>query len=168
MIYLIKRGPRTEHHNAPYHPVIICNKKRIALWEAGSTKEKANVWGWFSPPYGGLLLVRWNGLDIDYGGLVKEVGPLPDGTHTAFFHDRDKEPFTLVKGAIWWDDKKMPKELENLGVIYPPDQFTQQSILDRIVYDGFSGFRREIPSFWPKPQDCRKCKPKHCEFECLK
>ena len=43
-LYLIKRGPRPEHHKAPYHPVILCDRKRIAKWEAGWTGDRAWVW----------------------------------------------------------------------------------------------------------------------------
>jgi hypothetical protein len=151
-IWLIKRGPRPEHHNAPFHPVIVCGKKRIAKWEAGATDSKAWVWQWDCDG-SGFLLCRWNGFDVDYGHIVREVGPLPDGTHTGFFHDRDKEPWTLLSGAVWWDDKKLPPCLEKVGLIYPTDDFTQQRILDHIADDGASGFGREIPSYWPNNPD---------------
>jgi hypothetical protein len=97
----------------------------------------------------GWLLERWNGLDLDYGHLVREVGPLPDGSHTAFFHDRDSEPWTLLRGAVWWDDRVLPKYLEKAGVVYSPDDFTRNVILDAVEDDGVSGFGREWPSYWP-------------------
>lgn len=151
-IYLIKRGPRHECHEAPFHPVIVCAKNRIAKWEAGATDECAWVWERFNDSgcWAGFLLVRWRGLDIDYGHLIREVGPMPDGTHTAFFHDEQKEPYTLLNGAVWWDDKPMPAEIAKWGLIYPPDQFSRQSILDSIANDGCFGFEREEPKHWPK------------------
>lgn len=150
-IYLIKRV-RPNYHKTPFHPIIICGKKKIAKWEAGDTNSKAWVWEHNTPSNCSLnswLLTRWNGLDIDYGYVIKDVGPLPDGTHTGFFHDRDKEPWILIAGAIWWDNQKMPRVLQDMGVIYPPDKFTQQRILDDIAEDGLSGFGRKIPAYWP-------------------
>lgn len=154
MYYLIKRGPRPENHRAPFHPVIICGLKRVALWQVGATNDKSWLWssGHFGLPAGWLLL-RWNGLDIDYGHVVREVGPLPDGTHTGFFHDRDKEPWTLIDGAVWWHTRKMPTCLADLGVKYPEDEFTQQRITDNVANDGMIGFRRDRPPFWPEPKE---------------
>ena len=42
-VYLIKRGPRPEHHRAPFHPVIVCGKRRVAKWQAGWTGDAAWV-----------------------------------------------------------------------------------------------------------------------------
>jgi hypothetical protein len=123
--YLVKRGPRSPLHKAPWHPIIVCGKVKVAKWEAADTNEKA--WVWSGDGEGGWLLERWNGLDICYGGLVKTIN-LPDGSKAGFFHDRDKEPWTLLKGAIWWDDKPLPKMLAELGVIETPDDFSKETI----------------------------------------
>ncbi|MCK5218681.1 hypothetical protein KAR10_04115 [bacterium] len=134
-IYLIKRGPRPDYHRAPFHPVIVCAKKYMAKREAGCTEDRAWLWSRESTKLNGegFLLERWNGLDIDYGHLVREVGPMPDGTHTAFFHPHKKgEPWSLLDGAVWWDNKKMPPGFEKAGVVYPPDDFTQTRIIDTI------------------------------------
>lgn len=152
-MFLIKRGPRPDYHNAPFHPVIICNKRRVAKWEAGCTGDRSWVWERKSRMMDGegFLLVRWNGFDIDYGHVVHNIGDMPDGTHCGFSHPgRGAEPWNLIKGAVWWDDKKMPTDFQKAGVIYPPDHFSQQRILDFISDDGASGFGREIPKFWPK------------------
>lgn len=151
-MYLIKRGPRPSYHVAPFHPVIICAKKRIAKVQAGCTGDKAWVWTRDTCCDDGLgfLLARWRGLDIDYGNVVHNVGPLPDGTHTGFFHERKLEPWSLLFGAVWWDDKPLPEALAEWGVIYPPDEHSRQSILDHIANDGCSGFGRPEPSYWPK------------------
>lgn len=170
-MYLIKRGPRPDYHKAPFHPVIICAKKRVAKREAGSSSDRAWVWERFSTDVEngeGFLLARWCGLDIDYGHVVHGFD-LPDGTPAAFHHqhrslgyDRPgevgakflgysaepQEPWTLIRGAVWWDDKLMPPVLAKAGVVYPPDDFTQQVILDAIADDGCSGFGREIPKHW--------------------
>lgn len=147
-LYLIKRGPRPSYHKAPFHPVVLCCKKRLAKIEAGCTGDRAWVWDRDSHLMNGLgfLLVRWEGLDIDYGHIVRHF-VLPDGTKTGFHHS-ESEPFQLLNGAVWWDSKPIPDCLSKRGVIYPPDDHTQQTILDQIANDGCSGFGRPVPSHW--------------------
>ncbi len=152
-LYLIKRGPKPEYHRAPFHPVILCDRKRIAMWEASWSGSQAWVWArdGLRNDGQGWLLQRWNGLDIDYGHVVRDF-VLPDGNHAAFY--RDYEPFPqgiqdLFAGAVWWSDKRMPAWLQERGVIYPPDAFTQQWILDHIADDGLWNFGREVPPYWP-------------------
>jgi len=153
-LYLIKRGPRPSYHKAMFHPVIICSRKHVAEWEVGATDARS--WMWVretsADDGAGFLIVRWNGLDIDYGHIVREVGPMPDGTLTAFFHPHEskKEPWSLIKGAIWWDDREMPKMLKLRGCIYPPDDFSKSSILDKIADDGSTGGGnwRPQPTWW--------------------
>lgn len=151
-VYLIKRGPKPGFHRAPYHPVIICAKKPVAKWEAGWTGDAAWLWSHERGVRGGgWLLERWNGFDVDYGHVVRGVA-MPDGTPAAFVHESTgREPWTLLEGAVWWDDKKMPGWMEAAGVIYPPDNFTRQRVLDTTAGDGSSGFSREWPDFWPEP-----------------
>lgn len=183
-IYLIKRGPRPDHHRAPYHPVVICDRKDMAKWEVGWTGDRAWLWSHCEPGTlgGGWLLERWEGLDLDYGGLVKG-GTLPDGTHMGFFHkQRDRgyaprtgddkpvwlgydetlqEPWTLLPGAVWWSAMPMSKALQEAGVVYPSDSFTQQRILDgRAMLDDEKAKRggvygtgtRICPEWWPKAE----------------
>lgn len=140
-IYLIKRGPRPEGHKPPFHPVVICATKAAAKWEAGWSGDRAWVWTreWGSAA-SGWLLERWEGLDIDYGHVVRGL-TLPDGTEAAFAHGREREPWTLLRGAVWWSARRMPAWLEEAGVIYPPDGFTQSRILGRLPR----------PSCWPEP-----------------
>lgn len=161
-LYLIKRCERPAYHKAPYHRVIICDRKYVALWQAGDTGALAWVWSSPNDPQYGWQIERWQGLDIDYGHVIHHV-PLPDGTSTGFWHwNNIDHPHiamfrSLFEGAVWWSDRKIPKWLEERGVIYPPDQFTRQRILDDIANDGVSGFRgsRKEPSFWPPavPED---------------
>lgn len=172
-LYLIKRGLRPEYHKAPYHQVIICDRKEIAKWEAGCTCNAAWIWAHESrQAWTGWLLVRWKGLDLDLGHIVHAC-KLPDGTTSGFAHKQSEEPWSLLPGAIWWSEKKMPKWLAEIGAVYPSDDFTQQHILDKVaeisdgrryrermreaepgtVVMGFSvsGVRREIPKHWPQP-----------------
>lgn len=173
-LYLIKRGPKPDYQKAPFHPVIICDLKRIAKWEAGWTGDRA--WLWTHEAHhdsSGWLLERWEGLDIDYGHIVRG-GDLPDGTPLAFAHRRrdlgyehfedgahkwrgysedSQEPWTLLPGAIWWSESRMPEWIEASGVLYPPDHFSQQDILDNIADDGIQGFGRACPEWWPIDPD---------------
>jgi len=155
MLYcLIKRGQRPGWHKAPYHEVLVCDRKKFAQREAGWTGDGATVWSadGLDSCGGGWLLERWNGFDIDYGHVVRSLD-LPDGTKAAFW--RPYESVLSVKnlfdGAIWYSDRVMPEWFEKMGVRYPPDEFTQQHILDYLAKDGASGFGREIPDHWPAP-----------------
>lgn len=152
-LYLIKRQPRPAHHKAPYHPIIVCDKKRIAEWEVGDFKDKAWLWerSW-GPTAGGWLLFVWNGLIINYGP-VAAGGELPDGTHAGFWRDYEDFPVgvqDLLPGAIWWSEKEMPKWAQDLGFVYPSDRFTQGVILDLVADDGAMGFQRPLPKHWRK------------------
>lgn len=156
-LYLIKRGPRPAYHRAPFHPVILCTHKCVADKEVGGTDDGDWLWtkfGW-GRNGAGWLLERWNGFPIDYGGVVRGFA-LPDGTHAAFWRDYDPWPKgiqNLLPGAVWWTDQPMPAWLQERGVIYPPDRFSRQVILDTIADDGCQGFShiREYPSLWPEP-----------------
>jgi hypothetical protein len=106
--------------------------------------------------YAGWLLERWKGLDLDLGHVVHACR-LPDGTTSGFGHDRKAEPWTLLSGAVWWSDKRMPDALAKAGVVYPPDAHTQWDILDTIADDGCSGFcNRERPVWWPTLESSRE------------
>jgi len=150
-LYLIQRGPRPAYHKAPFHPVIICDRKRIGEWESQDTDNKCNVWVNSTGPHSGWLMWRWQGLIIDYGHVVHKI-VLPDGTEADFYRDYD-DPHTikhLLPGAIWWSDKVMPKWIEALGVVYPLDKFTQGCILDAVADDGCMGATRPLPTHWKR------------------
>jgi hypothetical protein len=155
-VYLIKRGPREPHHRAPFHPVIICAKRGVAKWEAGWTGAAAWVWSHERGlRVGGWLLERWNGFDVDYGHVVRGV-TMPDGTDAAFVHEHTgREPWPLLAGAVWWDDKSMPRWIADAGVVYAPDAFSQEAILRDISNDrqdrNASTMGVERPAFWPAP-----------------
>jgi len=154
LLYLIKRGPKPSYHRAPFHPVILATQKRVAEREANSSDRGA--WLWSKEEWGkngaGWLLERWNGFPIDYGGVVHGF-TLPDGTHAGFWRDYYSWPDgiqDLLPGAVWWTNQPMPTWLQERGVIYPPDRFSRQDILDTVANDGSRGFGRNYPSFWPK------------------
>lgn len=156
-LYLIKRGERPTYHKAPFHPVIICTRKDVAIWQAGDTSAGAWVWVQAYRQHGGRsgwLLHRWNGLDIDYGHVVHSFA-LPDGIRAGFWRDYQTEDENyignLLPGAIWWSTERMPDSYSQWGVVYPPDEFSQMCIVEDTLNDGMRGFKRETPSFWPKP-----------------
>lgn len=157
-LYLVSRGLRPGHHKAPFHPVILCTQKWFARWEAGDSTRPAWIWenDDVPEPRGGWLLVRWNGLDIDYGGLVKSV-TLPDGTHGAFWRDYShtdtSNVVSILNGAVWWTAKKrIPPYLAAKGVVYPPDEFSQDTIIrheqegDPMKYTPWKKIQR--PTWW--------------------
>lgn len=149
VVYLVKRGPRPETHKAPFHPVVICSRRHTMKWESGWTGGRSWVWDHEGrEEFCGWLLLRWEGLDIDYGGLVK-CCTLPDGTKTGFFHrhrdlgyDRPgevgakhlgystelQEPWSLLPGAVWWSDHPMPEWLRISGVVPVSDSFSLKVI----------------------------------------
>jgi hypothetical protein len=135
--------------------VIICGKRRVAKWEAGWTGDRAWVWEHeLGTGSGGWLLSRWNGLDIDYGHVVRGCS-LPNGYKAGIIHAQEDWPFTLLAGGIWWDDRKPPFWLLRAGIVYPPDSFSRLSILDACANDGRSGSWncRATRPFWPDPVD---------------
>jgi hypothetical protein len=163
MLYLIKRGARPSHYHESllWHPTLLCDRKPMAEQVWGWTGDRSWVWEHEAQTAGGgWLLRRWEGLPIDYGYLVRTCD-LPDGTGTGFFHRRAldvrrREPWLLLPGAVWWSEKRMPAWAEAEGVVYPPDDFAQQRILDEVAalacrHGGVSGIARPIPPWWPGP-----------------
>lgn len=125
---LIERGPKPEHHRAPWSPVIICTAKHTANWEVGDSNAQSSLWSLpASEVGGGWLLERYKGFNIDYGSQVKLIN-LWDGTVAGFAHDRNDKPFTLLKGAVWWSYDEMPEWLREAGVVYPSDEWTKSMI----------------------------------------
>jgi hypothetical protein len=151
-LYLIKRGPKPGYQKSPFHPVIICTRKDIAKDEAGATHDGATVWERTGHRDNGFgwLIVRWKGFDIDYGPIVGHLITLPDGTKTGFWRDyTDPQSIKdLLPGAVWWSDKPMPEWLWQRGVIYPPDKFTRQWVLNQVANDGFNMVAHDIPPHW--------------------
>ena len=128
-LYLVKRREKPIFHRATFHPVILCTRQHTAMWEAGWSGDGACVWtrDAFKKDIGGWLMVRWCGLDIDYGHIVRNL-TLPDGTTGAFVHDRKSEPWTLIPEAVWWSDHKIPDWISDCGVNLPEDDFSRDRI----------------------------------------
>jgi hypothetical protein len=142
--YLILRGPKGEHHNAPFHPVILCTRKHTAEWESKRTKEGATVWVNMAPNtayWGNWLLVKYKGYDIDYGHLAHYF-TLFDGKDSREVSDREYiEP--LLRNAIWWSYDEMPEFVRELGVRYAEDQFTKDWIWEDLG-DSSLGHTKEM------------------------
>lgn len=135
-LYFIDRGERPETHRAPYHRYIICTDAARAYWEAGPWSG-SGAWMWTKGAsadcqWHGWLLLRWFGLDIEYGGLVHGRTPsdrLPDGCYPGFSHPApDGMPWPALPLAVWWSDKEIPAYLAELGVKLPEDRFSLDDI----------------------------------------
>jgi len=127
-LYLIKRGPQPDIHKMPYHSVILCTTKKVATWEAGTSKDQAWVWtreGHIDNGFG-WLLERWNGLDIDYG--VVSNFDLPDGTRAAYWRSNDNEISDLLSQTVWWSSKPIPAWLVEKGVTSVSDEHSRGMI----------------------------------------
>lgn len=141
-LFLIKRGPKPEHHNAPFHPVIICTRKHTATWEVGDTGDGGWLWSRSAQDGGeGWLLERWNGFDIDYGHIVHQI-TMPDGTRAAFCHV-DSEPWQILSQAVWWSDHEIPEWLARFGVTLPEDTFSLADIERDVGMDKLPRKQRE-------------------------
>jgi hypothetical protein len=141
--YLILRGPKGEHHNAPFHPIILCTRKHTAEWESQRSKDGATVWVNMAPStayWGNWLLVKYKGYDIDYGNIAHYF-TLFDGKDSREVSDRDYIE-TLLRNAIWWSYDEMPEFIKGLGVKLPEDNFTKQCIWEDLG-DGLLGHRKE-------------------------
>jgi hypothetical protein len=137
-LYLIKRGPDYGAHWHPSltpHRVIVCTARHTARWEAGWTGDRAWVWERSTSADGGQgwLIVRWEGLEIDYGHTVRG-GKLPDGTSLGFSHPGNKDPqhrrpWELLRGAVWWSEHPLPTWLRvKWGVVQATDEYTLEDI----------------------------------------
>lgn len=123
-IYLIIRGAKPDHHNAPFHPVIICTRKHTAKWEAGHTEEGATVFENLSPMDGGnWLLVRYKGYDINGGAARYHI--LFDGKESREVSNISNE---VIQNAVWWSDNHPPKWIADIGVTYAKDDHTKKTI----------------------------------------
>lgn len=136
-LYLVRRGPDFAKHMHPSlvrHPVIVCTARHTAMWQAAWTGDRAWIWNRPCENSGeGWLIIRWNGLDIDYGHIVRG-GKLPDGTTLGFSHPGKKDrqhrrPWRLLRGATWWSEHPLPVWLrDRWGVKQATDAFTLKEI----------------------------------------
>lgn len=121
-LFLIVRGPKSEHHNAPYHPVIVCTRTHTAKWESRDTSKGHTVYECMAEG-GNWLLVRYKGYDIQAPGHFN----LFDGKSTKEVSDIE-EIKRLLNGATWWSYDRMPAWLSDYGIKYPQDNFTKEVI----------------------------------------
>ena len=104
ILYAVKRFSKT---------ALFTNRARARAF-AGSSDSKFGAFAWEqNGEAAGWCLVRWHGLDVDYGPVVHSLR-MPDGSEAGIVHDRGAEPWTLLARAEWASDRKMPKWLENL------------------------------------------------------
>lgn len=123
-LYLVVRGPKSEHHNAPYHPVIVCTRKHTVHWEARSTEKGDTVFECLADG-GNWMLCRYKGYDIQSSGYFE----LFDGKSS-----RDVASMEEIKkylnGATWWSYDRIPAWLEGYGIKFPEDNFTKIRIVE--------------------------------------
>lgn len=131
-LYLVVRP---DHYGEHFHPsnavhrVLLCTEKDIAFWEAGWTGDGASIWTRDSRETGGgFLIERWNGLDIDYGHIVRG-GELPDGSKLGFYHEHaGGTPWEALPSAVWWSNHRLPDWLHERGVRIPDDDRSRSRI----------------------------------------
>jgi hypothetical protein len=141
--FLVIRGPKSEHHNAPFHPVILCTRRHTAQWESRPSSDGDTVLENMAPDascWGNWLLVKYKGYDIDYGA-VAHYFTLFDGANSRDVSDSGRIE-SLLNGATWWSYDEMPVFVRALGVKYPEDNFTKQVIWEDLG-DCLLGQRKE-------------------------
>jgi hypothetical protein len=121
-LFLIDRGepPANFTPGPAYRRVLWTDSSRVARRLAGDTAAGASAWQNFGShnKSNGLLLVRWHGLDVDYG-VEFHASALPDGTLTGFHHRDNRTTWGLIPGSVWWasEESSLPKWLRKLGVL---------------------------------------------------
>lgn len=133
-LYFVDRGERPEFHAAPYHRYLVCPSRPVALWEAGPSHHRACVWVRPNrrPDGSGWLLLRWQGLDVDYGPVVTGFD-LPAGGKAGFAHPPDRMPWPALGRAVWWSRLDVPEWLGRMGVMPPADSFSVDAIRRGLV-----------------------------------
>jgi hypothetical protein len=137
-LFLIDRGqPGPDFTPGPtWRRVVIADSSRTARRLAGDTADGCTVWQNFGRhnQQKGLLLVRWMGLDVDYGTSF-HPSVLPGGMPTGFHHRDNRHTWGLFQGATWWSSHRMPKWLERAGVLLPTEQGPASALVLAIADD---------------------------------
>lgn len=121
-IFLIDRGKQSLEYqtSTAFRQVVLADSSRVARRLAGDTAAGASAWQNFGTHNkgNGLLLVRWRGMDVDYGTNFRP-SVLPDGTTAGFHHRDNRATWGLIHGAAWWsnDPGSCPKWLRKLGAL---------------------------------------------------
>lgn len=118
-LFLIVRGPKSKHHNAPYHPVIVCTRLHTARWESRDTNKGDTVFECMSNG-GTWRLVRYKGYNIESNSFLD----LFDGKNSRNVSS-DEQIKKLLNQAIWWSYDRIPNWLSNYGIKYAEDNFTK-------------------------------------------
>ncbi len=126
-LFLIVRGPKSEFHKAPYHPVIVCSRTHTAKWEAQKTDNGHTVFECMADN-GNWLLVKYQGYNIDHGNVCSHF-TLFDGKESKEVSSSENIE-AYLKNAVWWSYDHMPKWIEEKGVSYATDAFTKKRIYD--------------------------------------
>jgi hypothetical protein len=126
-LYIIIRGEKSEFHNAPYHPIIVCSRKHVAKWESKDAHNGATVLynaagisesgNWFLGQYKG------------YGCESNRYLTLFDGVDSRDFTNKERVERELLNGAVWWSYDECPRWMLDLGVKYPEDDFSKKVIM---------------------------------------
>ena len=135
-IFLIDRGEQVGQVPEPFkRRVLVSDSSRVARRLAGDTADGRSVWqnlGRHNKDRG-LLLIRWKGLDLDYGTALRP-SLLPDGTPAGFHHRDNRATWGLFSGAVWWSSGLMPQWLARLGVYCP--EFTEApGLIEEVMND---------------------------------
>lgn len=137
-LFLIDRGAPPENFTPSpiYRRVIVSDGSRVARRVAGDTAEGCSVWQNFGTrnKNKGLLLIRYRGLDVDYGVELRR-SILPGGTPSGFHHRDNRETWELFRGATWWSSAKLPTWLAKLGVLSPQDEHAPTALAVAIAED---------------------------------
>jgi hypothetical protein len=129
---------------------VVCDSSRVARFVAGDTRAVCTVWQNFGThnKNHGLLLIRWRGLDVDYGtgtAIIPSWLPGNEGP-TGFHHRSYRATWDLFKEAFWWSSKPaVPKWLVRLGVQTWHDSgvTTEPATLKQIIGDEASASAKE-------------------------
>ena len=126
-LYLVVRGPRSEFHKAPYHPIIVCSRQHTARWEGKNTVDGHTIY-WNAYPHeghGNWFLGRYRGYDIN-GNL---------GPNFVFFDGKTNAELcdyatvnAMLNGAVWWSYDRMPEFVKKMGVVYAEDDHSKEAI----------------------------------------
>lgn len=156
-LFLIDRGKPGDNFTPPptWRRVVVSDSSRVARRLAGDSADRCTVWQNFGRHNKGrgLLLVRWQGLDVDYGVALRPF-VLPDGTRTGFAHKGDGGPWGLIPHANWWSSSPAPAWLVKLGVVLPEQDDSPNALAAAVAEDEASALPRETGT---RPFGFRAC-----------
>ena len=118
-LYFLDRGhERPESHRAPFYRYLIFTEERRADFHMEDSTLPGNLWYRSTAEVSGegFLLLRWQGLIVNYKGLVRG-GDLIGGGRMGFSHPHNgREPWSLLSKAAWFSKHEIPRWLLDAGV----------------------------------------------------